>query len=53
MAAELDIPEARYKHYESRSCFPMELLPAFCLAVGLSPTAFLNRVLTSKGDQPD
>lgn len=52
IAEELGISPGRYKNYESRSTFPMELLPAFCLAVGLSPTAFLNRVLTSKRDQP-
>ena len=53
MAEELGIPPGRYKNYETRSTFPMALLPAFCLAVGVSPPAFLNRVLTSTGDQSD
>ena len=50
MAEELGISATRYKNYETRSCLPMVLLPVFCLAVGVSPTAFLARVLRTGGD---
>lgn len=48
MAEALDMPQDRYKQYESRSLLPHHLIGRFCLVTRVAP----DWLLTGHGEKP-